>query len=259
MWIDTHCHLERAEYDADREAVIERALGAGVELMVTIGTDAASSRQAVELAERHASVVAAVGIHPHEADHVIDDDLEAIQELSQHPKVVAVGEIGLDYYKGYATPEHQQRLFERQLDIAHERQLPVLIHCREAFGEVVSTLQRRASQWRGIMHCFAGDASTLSRCLDLGLAISFAGPLTFKNGAALRAVAHQAPLDRIVIETDAPFLAPHPLRGSRNEPAHVRLVGEELARLHGLSVESVAAGTTRCARQVLGLPWNGQP
>jgi len=256
MWIDTHCHLERSEYDADREAVIERALASGVEAMITIGTDAASSRKATELAERHAAIYAAVGIHPHEADHVTDEELAAIRELAQRPKVVAVGEIGLDYYKGYATPEHQQRLFERQLEIAHERSLPVLIHCREAFGEVLSTLQRGQARWQGIMHCFSGDASALERCLGLGFAVSFAGPLTFKNGGALRAVAGQAPLTRLVIETDAPFLAPHPLRGSRNEPAHVRYVGEELARLQHQSVEAVASATTRCARDILRLPWD---
>lgn len=258
MFFDSHCHLTAEQFDADRDAVIERALDAGVTRMLTLGTDAASSRAAVELAEHFTCVYAAVGIHPESAGHAELGDLQSIRELAQHPKVIAIGEIGLDFYWDKTTANLQQTFFEKQLALAAELNLPVAIHDRDAHKQIIATLQafsirspQSAVRTRaGVLHAFSGSLEMARTAFDLGYFVSFGGPITFKNNSSAPELVRALPMDRILIETDSPYLTPHPFRGKRNEPAHVKLVAQQMAVLHGWSIEQVAAQTTRSALEL---------
>jgi len=268
MLIDTHCHLDAPEFDADRAEVIARTWEAGIGAVVTIGTDLDGSRRAVALAESDPRIFATVGIDPHDAETGTPDALAEIRELARHPRVVAVGEIGLDYYPGppdapwhKAPREVQQQVFEEQLAIAAELGKPVVIHCRDAHDDILATLRRghvetfeRSNVQRstpvGVMHCFSGTAGQALELVEAGLMISLAGPLTFLNARKPVEVARQVPLDWLVIETDSPYLSPHPLRGRRNEPARVRMVAEKLAEIKALPFEAAAAATTANARRL---------
>ena len=232
MLVDSHVHLDTTAFDADRDAVISRARESGIELMLEIaGSDVGegSLDRGIQLAEKFDFLYAAVGLHPHEAV-IYDADLERrLIELSSHPKVVAWGEIGLDYHYNYSPPDVQRRVFRRQLELASERGLPVIIHTREAEDDTIAMLEEFSL--RGVMHCFTGSAVLARAALDFGFYISFSGVLTFKNAGELREIASAMPLERMLIETDCPYLAPVPHRGRRNEPAFIVETAKEVARV----------------------------
>ncbi len=253
--IDTHLHLDFDAFDDDREAVIERALAAGVQRMMTIGINRATCRRAVALAERYEPVYAAVGIHPNDATEWNDDAERELRDLVQHPKVVAIGEIGLDHYWKRVPHDVQKQVFRAQLALAADLQLPVIIHDREAHEDVLHILREWVNSGQaptppGVLHCFSGDRAMAEEALALGFYLGIDGPVTFKNARHLQALVADLPLDRLLVETDAPFLTPHPYRGKRNEPAYVRLVAEKIAELQTCSIETVARQTTRNAERL---------
>jgi TatD DNase family protein len=232
MLIDSHAHLDDAQYDQDREAMLVRAQEAGIEALVTIGCDLATSRAAVELAGRHAHVYATIGVHPHEVKHIGDDWYDALRRLARHPKVVAYGETGLDYHYNYSPPKLQRERFREQVCLARELNLPIVVHTREAQEDTIAILKdEKAADVGGVFHCFSGDPWLAKAALDLGFYLSFSGVLTFQNAAALRDIAKTVPRDRLLVETDCPYLTPVPHRGKRNEPAYVKLVAETLAEV----------------------------
>lgn len=247
--IDAHCHLDDEQFADDRDAVITRAVDAGVTGMITAGGDIASSQAAVALAEKYAAVYAAVGIHPHHAAVYSKTALKAIRALAQHPKVVAIGEIGLDFHYADGAPrEVQETNLNAHLDLAEELGKPVVIHDRDAHSQVLGMLERRKGRLRGMLHCFSGDLAMARQAIELGYWISLAGNLTFTNARQLQDIVQALPLDRILIETDAPYLSPR--RGRRNEPANVALVAFQLAEL--LKIErSVVEETTRQNSRIL--------
>jgi len=250
---DTHAHLDFPHFDEDREEVIARALKAGVCRIINVGADIASSKAAIALAESHPFIHAAVGIHPHDAHTLTDESLQELAELAKHPKVVAIGEIGLDFYRRYCPHDVQRRAFRRQLDLARELGKPVVIHARAAHEEVLSILEEKGPL-PGVMHCFSGSLEIARRALKLGLFVSVAGPVTFKNARKLPLIVREVPLEKLLIETDCPYLAPHPFRGKRNEPSHLPLIAEAVARIKGTTTEEVARITTLNASNLFGLP-----
>lgn len=253
--IDTHAHLDEESFDVDRDEVVARALAAEVVRIVTIGTTAAASRLTVEIAGRYPPVYAAVGIQPNYVSQAKAGDWESIEELASRPKVIAIGETGLDRYWDYAPFDQQIDYFQRHLQLAQRLDLPFIVHCREAEADVVAQLRLAAQtqSLRGVMHSFSGDLATAQACLELGLYISFAGMVTFKKSADLRAVARQIPADRILVETDSPYLAPQPMRGKRNEPANVRHTADALADLRSEPHDDFARQTTANACQLFRL------
>jgi TatD DNase family protein len=253
--IDTHCHLNFDRFDQDREAVVARAVELGVTAMINPGVDLRSSRAAIALAERYDPVYAAVGIHPTSTDELDQAALRALREMAQHPKVVAIGEIGLDYYWPNqpsrdwpcAAPSTQRTAFRRQLDLAAELGLPVIIHDRQAHTDVMIGLEDSRGV-SGVLHSFSGDLDLAEWAIDLGFYIGITGPVTFKKSQEFKTVARQIDFKRLLIETDAPFLTPTPYRGRRNEPAHVHIVAQEIARLRGHDLPVVAQQTSENAR-----------
>lgn len=254
MLIDTHAHLDMREFNDDRDDVIKRAQDAGVEYIVTIGTTVESSRDAVLLAEKYECVYAAIGIHPHEAKDVLHPAYEVLRHFAQHKKVVAYGELGLDYYYEHSPRTDQKQKFRDMLREARELELPVIIHDRDAHED---TLRILSEEWSpdlgGVMHCFSGDAAMARTVIEMGFSISFAGPITFLKAEALREVARQVPIEHMLIETDAPYLAPQPVRGKRNEPAYVRHTAEVIAGIKGLTFDDVARITSYNAMQLFGI------
>lgn len=244
--IDTHAHLDEEAFDVDREEVVARALAAGIVRVITIGTTAPTSRAAVDIAARFQSVYAAVGIQPNYVSQAKAGDWECIEELAGRPKVVAIGETGLDRYWDYAPFDLQIEYFQRHMELARKLDLPFVVHCRDAEADTLEQLRRAAAggHLRGVMHSFSGDMATAEACLELGLYISFAGMLTYKKSQKLREVAVRIPADRILVETDSPYLAPQPMRGKRNEPANVQYTANCLADLRGVSREEFARQTT---------------
>jgi TatD DNase family protein len=253
--IDTHAHLDEEAFSLDREEVVRRAVDAGLSALITIGTTAQSSQRAVEIARKYPNVYAAVGIQPNYAAEAKSGDWETIEGLAEEPKVVAIGETGLDRYWDYAPFDLQTEYFAKHIALSRKLGLPFVVHCREAEDDVVAMLQSEAEQGplQGVMHSFCGDPKTAASCLELGLYISFAGMLTFKKNDTLRDVAAGIPSERLLVETDAPYLSPVPFRGKRNEPANVRQTLSCLAELHGMTPEEMAAQTTRNARELFGL------
>lgn len=252
---DTHAHLHFPDFDADRADVIARARAAGVRRMVTVGTDVAMSRAAVATAAREPGVWATVGIHPHEAAAADDTALAEIERLAAAPRVVAVGEIGLDFFRDLAPRAAQARTFRTLIGLARRVRKPVVVHCRDAHAEVLALLaEERASDVGGIMHCFSGDVAIARRCLDLGFAISLAGPVTYPKPRALPDVARFVPADRLVLETDCPYLPPQRYRGKRNEPAYIALTAAHIAELRGEATEDLAHRCSDAARAAFGVP-----
>ncbi len=239
--VDSHAHLDDPGFDADREAVIERARAAGLRYLLAVGggTGPDNLEAPITLAESHGWIYATVGDHPHDASHFAERHAEQIRKLAQHPKVVAVGEIGLDYYRDHSPREIQKLTLIRQLELAREARLPLVIHCRDAWSDLTEIIQAhwKSSGLGGILHCFSGDRQDALKFLDWGFQVSFAGNVTYKKAENLREVAREIPLDRLWIETDCPYLAPAPYRGKRNEPAFVIEVARTLAALRNLSVE----------------------
>lgn len=256
MLFDTHAHLDEDAFSQDVDEVIARAVSSGVTTMLAVATTVESSRAAIALAARVPNVFASVGIHPNYAAQAKPGDWEAIEELASSPKVVAIGETGLDRYWDHTPFDVQLDYFRRQMELAKRRDLPFIVHCREAEPDVVAALREAAGTGllKGIMHSFCGGRATLDAALELGLHISFAGMLTFKKNAELRELAKTVPLDRLLVETDSPYLAPQPQRGKRNEPAFVRHTAECLAEVHGKTLDEIAAITTSNAWRLFALP-----
>ncbi|HEY6406889.1 MAG TPA: TatD family hydrolase [Ktedonobacteraceae bacterium] len=254
MLVDSHTHLDISRFNADRESVIQAALTGGVTRMIDPGCDLASSRAAIALAKAHPGVVfAGVGVHPHEAT-TYNDAVEAqFRELVRDPSVVAIGEFGLDYYRMHSPKEVQRAVFCAHLELARACDLPCIIHIRDAHDDVMELLRAHGRGLRGVFHCFSGDVAQAEECLTfVGFMISFAGPLT-RQGNALPEVARVAPLDRVLVETDSPYLVPKPLRAKRNEPLFVKHVAEKLAEIRGISLEEIAHVTTANAVRLFGL------
>lgn len=252
--IDTHMHLHLAQFDGERSAVLSRAQAAGVARMVEIGYDLDSSRAAVDLASSDPAIYAVVGIQPHYAAQADASWLDEIRRLAGHSRVVAIGEIGLDYYHDRAPHDQQEQLFREQLALARELGLPVVIHSRDAQADTVRILRDAARGQPGIMHSFSGDWGYAEACLEVGFHLSFSGPVTFPKAAELHEVARRAPIDRILTETDSPYLSPHPLRGKRNEPANVRLVADRLAVLREIALAELADAVWQNAARIFRLP-----
>jgi TatD DNase family protein len=252
--IDTHAHLDDEQFQSDLPAVLERAAAAGVCRVVTIATTAASSAACVALASQHSLLRATVGIQPNHVAGEAADAWDEVVRLSASPNVVAVGETGLDRYWDHTPFDQQEDYFARQLELARKRGLPVVIHCRQAEADVVRILQadfEKHGLVRGVMHSFTGDLATAEACLAMGLHISFAGMVTYKNAQPLRDVSLKIPLERLLVETDSPYLAPAPLRGKRNEPAHVVHTAACLAQVRGIELATLAEHTTRNAEALL--------
>jgi len=261
--VDTHCHLDLRQFDDDREAVIERAQAAGVEIIINPAIDLASCRRVLALADRYAHVYAAVGVHPNDCGEFDDAALAELRVLAQHPKVIAVGEIGLDYYWEKAPHDQQQRALRAQLELAGELGLPVILHSRNHTGEdrscttdllwtmaQLGPVIRKSGENAGIIgiwHAFSGDFVEAQQAVELGMALGLGGPVTFQNARQLHELAPRLRIDRLVLETDAPYLAPHPHRGQRNEPAYVPLVADKLAALCGTTAQAIATQTTATA------------
>ncbi len=263
---DTHAHLESSKFDDDRDQVIARALDVGVIGILTCGSSLASSQSAIALAQSHPALYAAVGIHAHKASSVIRADLPqgdipkmddaALQQLialAKQPRVVALGEIGLDYHYDFSPRPVQRVVLAQQLALAHELGLPVILHNRESDADLREIVDAAPRPLRGVLHCFLADDRMATWALERGLYIGVGGPITFKNVHHLRPIIQKLPLERLLIETDSPYLAPHPVRGGRNEPAYVRHIAAKLADLLGLSPDEVARRTTENAYQLFGI------
>ena len=248
--VDTHCHLDLDVFDVDREAVLERAHAAGVDRVLVPATDLAGSRRAVAMAERHAALRAAVGVHPNEAGDFSAETLAELMDLAQHPKVDAIGEIGIDLYWQTVTLEKQKQVFRAQLELASELNRPAIIHDREAHAEVMAALREVRPPAGVVLHAFSGDETMAEQALAAGYYLGVDGPLTYQKNDRLREIFRTAPLERILTETDAPYLAPQARRGKRNEPAFVRYVAEKLAEVRASTVELVASATTANAARL---------
>lgn len=256
MLVDTHAHLHDPAFDADRDAVLERARAAGVGLFLTIGTDVATSEAAVALAAAHPDVYAAVGIHPHDAAQADPAALARLGALARAPRVVAVGEIGLDYYRNLAPPDVQRAALVAQLRLARAVRRPVLLHCRDAHADLLALCRAEGvAAVGGILHCFSGDLAVADEGLALGLLISVAGPVTYPNSRRLAEVVRALPLEALVLETDCPYLPPQPWRGRRNEPAYLPATADRVAALRGVPVAAIAQATTANVARRLGVPF----
>jgi TatD DNase family protein len=255
--VDSHCHLDDKQFDEDRDAAVERALAAGVQRMLAIGTGQGPPdlSAAIRLADQYPPIVATVGIHPEHAARARDDDFAHLRELAAHPKVVAIGEIGLDYYWQPFDKDAQHRTFIQQMEIASDAAKPVTIHTRDAWDDTLALLEAHwdAKRLACILHCFSGGPEIAERALRIGCYLSFAGVVTYPKAIGVQESARMAPLDRILVETDAPYLAPVPKRGKRNEPAYVAHTAAKLAELRGCTVEDVAAATTATFNRIAGV------
>ena len=253
MLIDTHAHLYFNQFDEDRKQVIERAHDAGVTKIINIGIDIETSRQCIELAEQNDGLFAAVGIHPNDSTKLDDEALAELKKWAKHPKVVAIGEIGLDFYRDWAPVQTQESALRKQIDLAKEVGLPIVIHNREAGREILDILKSEGVDGlSGVFHCFSENQKIAEEILDLGFHISFTGNLTFKK-SELPAVAEQVPLERLLLETDCPFLSPEPRRGRRNEPAHVIHIAQKLAEIKTTTRADLEKRTTANAESLFGL------
>jgi TatD DNase family protein len=254
MLFDTHAHLNAIQYEEDIVEVIQRAKSERVTHIVVVGFDKDTIKRAMELTEQYEMIYAAVGWHPVDAIDMTDEDLEWIKELASHPKVVAIGEMGLDYYWDKSPKDIQKDVFRRQIRLAKEVKLPIIIHNRDSTEDVVKILkEENAGEVGGIMHCFTGSLEVAKQCMDMNFYISFGGPVTFKNAKKSKEVATEIPLERLLIETDCPYLTPHPFRGKRNEPSYVKYIAEQIAELKGLSFEEVAKITSDNAKKLFGI------
>lgn len=252
MLIDSHAHLDSRKFDEDREAVIERAKAAGVTRIVNIGFNRETIPSTLKLAEEHDMIDAAVGWHPQDAKDMTADDLDWLEALCRHPKVRAIGEIGLDYYWDTSPKDVQERVFREQIRLARRLGKPIIIHNRDATADVVRILrEEKAADVGGIMHSFSSSPEIARECMNMNFYISFGGPVTFKNARGPKEALAAVPLDRLLIETDCPYLTPHPYRGKRNEPAHVRLVAEAAAEIKGTTFEEIARITAENTKKIL--------
>jgi len=252
MFIDTHCHLDFPEFDADRDEVIARAKNAGIGYIINIGSSLQGSSKSLELSRQYDFIYAAIGLHPHEADKFNDEAKAAIEELAGNDKVAAIGETGLDYYRNFSKAENQRVLFRYLVKKAGDLNLPLVIHSRQAQEETLKILNEHRPI-KAVVHCFSGDEDFLKECLGFGFFISFTCNISYKKARDLRAIVKLTPLDRLMLETDAPFLPPEGFRGKRNEPAYVRILAEEIARIKEITFEEVARITTDNAKMFFNL------
>jgi TatD DNase family protein len=258
-FFDSHTHMNDAKFAADREAALQRALTEhNVRYLLNVGFDRKTIRETLQLAETHDFIYAAIGWHPVEAIDCTVDDLDWIRSLTTHEKVVALGEMGLDYHWDRSPKKVQADVFRQQIRLAREVKLPIVIHNREADADVLCILQEEhAEEVGGVMHCFAGDVAMMEQCLALDFMIGIGGPVTFKNAKLPKQIATQVPVDRLLIETDAPYLAPHPFRGKRNETGYVQLIAEQIAALREMSVAELATITTQNAKRLFRIGEDG--
>lgn len=253
MLFDSHAHIDDKRFKDDREETIARAAAAGLVGILNAGADMFSSARAVELAQKHPTVWASVGIHPHDAKDAREEDYDKMRAWCALPKVVAVGEIGLDYHYDLSPREVQRAVFVRQLALAREVGKPVIIHNREAHADTLAIVREEGKGLTGVFHCFSGSVETAREVLKLGFYLSVAGPVTFQNAQKLHEVVRAVPFDRLLIETDSPYLTPEPYRGRRNEPAYVKHVAGKVAELRGMDVEALAAATTENTKRLFGI------
>jgi len=249
--IDSHAHLDDRKYNSDRSSVIADIRAAGVTNVINIGADMRSSRASVKLANEHDFIFATVGVHPHYVEKMTDQDLAELKSLATQPKTVAIGEIGLDYFRNLSPKEEQKMWFRKQLNLAKELNLPIVIHDRDAHADILEILKDENIS-NGVMHCYSGSAEMAKTVLDMGLYISFGGVITFKNARVAVDALRSAPLDRLLIETDCPYLAPEPFRGERNSSALMPVIAEKVAEIKGISVEEVCNTTAENARRLFG-------
>ncbi len=256
---DAHCHLDDRKFNSDREQTVAAAEKAGVAYMMNAASDIESSLAAVRLAERYGSIYASVGVHPHNASDMDEDMLLTLEIMAKHPRVKAIGEIGLDYYRDLSPRDVQKIWFVRQIELAKKLRLPIIIHDRDANGDVFDILRSSCAFENGLqMHSYSGSAELARQYVRLGAYISISGPVTYKNASEKREVVKVVPLDRLLVETDSPYLTPEPKRGMRNEPAFVRYVLEQIAELKGISAEEAAAATTANACRLFGIGADNQ-
>jgi TatD DNase family protein len=248
MLIDTHAHLQMKDYDDDRAVVIARAAAEGVDCIINASFDLPSSQEAVKLAEKYGNLYAAVGVHPHDAKTLDDKTLDALRELSKHPKVVAIGETGLDFFRDLSPRSVQKDAFRKHLRLAADLGLPIIVHDRDAHEDTLKILKQHSDQVRGVMHCFSGDSDFADRCIEMGLYISFTGTITYPKSHQLREVVAHVQWDRFFVETDCPYLTPQFRRGKRNEPSYVKAVAKEIARMKHTTFPETARRTTENAK-----------
>lgn len=256
---DTHAHLNFEQFAGDLDAVFNRMRETGVNRVLCAAFDINSSEETAAMTGRRSGVevVASVGVHPHDAEDVPEDYLDCLRDLARRPGVVALGEMGLDYYRDLSPRPVQQKVFREQLALVRELNMPVIIHVRDAFGDLLDILRRDGiSPAGGVMHCYSGSWEVARQCMDMGFYISLAGPVTFKNAVKLKDIAVRVPLDRLLVETDCPYLAPEPYRGRRNEPAYVYHTARHIAELRGITPEELAAAATANAIKLFGLRQN---
>jgi TatD DNase family protein len=250
--IDSHAHLQMDEFNDDRDEIVKNAKEAGLSAVIAIGTSLSDSERAAELAGLYDCVYASAGVHPHEVKDMGVSTYDSLRLLTRRDKVVAIGEIGLDFYYNHSSREQQFQRFADQLDMAVELGLPVIIHDREAHRETIEFLAYRKGRLRGVLHCFSGDTGMARKCVDLGFHISIAGPVTYKKSEQLQRVAADIPLEWMLVETDSPYLAPQPWRGKRNEPAYVVATARRIAEIRGITAEELEAATDLNTRRLFG-------
>jgi len=253
MLIDTHAHLQMKDYNSDRKAVLDRAKEAGVEYIINASFDVPSSQSAIRLAEEYESLFSAVGIHPHDSKTLDDKALGTLKELAQNKKVVAIGETGLDYYRDLSPRSIQRSAFIAQMALARELGLPIIIHNRDSHDDMLAILKENLNGLDGVMHCFSGDQDFADKCLELGLYISFAGPVTYPNSHVLQKIAANVPKDRFFIETDCPYLSPQFMRGKRNEPSYIKAVARKIAELRHATLPEISRFTSDNAHALFKL------
>ncbi|WP_300410044.1 TatD family hydrolase [Lagierella sp.] len=251
--IDSHAHLDDEKFNEDRDELLEELKKKNIAYVINPSSDMASSERVVKLSQKYPNIFAAIGIHPHDAETYKEGDLDKLKELSKSEKVVAIGEIGLDYYYDNSPREIQKKIFKKQLMLASELDLPVIIHTREAMGDTFEILNEFKDKVKGVMHCYTGSIEMAERFMDLGFYISIAGPVTFKNAVNVRQMAKEIPLDRLLIETDSPYLSPEPKRGKRNDPTNVIHVAEKLAVLKGVFLDDIIENSRKNTMELFSL------
>lgn len=254
MFIDSHAHMDDGRFDSDREELLEAMQKNDIDLVVNIGADLSSSINSVRLSEEYDFIYATVGVHPHSAKSMDDNTVSLLKTFAKKEKVVGIGEIGLDYYYDNSPREIQRKRFIEQINLAKEMDLPIVVHTRDAAGDTMDIIREaQDGSLRGVMHCYSGSVEQALEYIDLGFYISLAGPVTFKNARVPKEVAKAVPLDKLLIETDSPYLTPEPYRGKRNNPIYVRQVAEKIAEIKGISVEEVAKATSKNTKELFGI------
>ena len=253
MFIDSHAHIQLDRFDSDRSVVIERAKNSQVSIILVVGFDISTSHLAVELADRYDHIYATVGLHPHDAKRFTPQTLREITLLAEHPKVVALGEMGLDYHRNLSPKSVQKRVFEEQLDLATQLDLPIVVHNRNAFDDILSILENHSQLTGGVLHCFSENTKSMDRVIDVGFHIGIGGPVTYKKSQDLKQVVKVMPADSFLIETDCPWLAPQLRRGKRNEPAYITEIATKIAELRQVTIESVGQTSSQNFRKLFSI------